>query len=570
MSFQMIGLRSGIFAVSACALFACASGPPASGPPGKNTATQGMVTRQDLEVVDCLLPGVVRSLGNTSYITQRRPIRTTSSDCHIRGGEYTAYDRADYKSALRVWMTAAEAGDADAQNNVGEIYERGLGGTPNFEAAVIWYQKAADQGYARALFNLGTLYEQGEGVPKDRLKALNLYRKAWGLPEDNVMYASAAQRENEQLRTELQKVITEKDQQLELLQKQLRQAEAGARKAAPHAPTPALPAPSGAGVGAGSAGGAGNGDSAKEVQALKSWIAKLEAERRESSGQLSGLAAATREPQTRAPAVALDPQAQGRLVKGMDFGRYYALIIGNQDYQVLEHLQTPRNDAERAGQILKEKYGFTVQVVEDANDVAMLRAINDLNKVLQPNDNLLIYYAGHGTRLKTTGSADVGYWLPINAERPPDDTFWVPNEQITAHLARLPARRVLVVADSCYAGLLSSDPGVNMFGTESQFSLDYVKYKLPKRTRLLLASGGDRPVLDTGGQGDSVFARAFLDVLGSNTGILSTPALFAQVQARVKAGAARNNFSQVPEFKAIKSAGHELGDFFFIPRGLGS
>jgi len=254
----------------------------------------------------------------------------------------------------------------------------------------------------------------------------------------------------------------------------------------------------------------------------------------------------------------------------MDFGRYYALIIGNQDYQVLEHLQTPRNDAERAGQILKEKYGFTVQVVEDANDVAMLRAINDLNKVLQPNDNLLIYYAGHGTRLKTTGSADVGYWLPINAERPPDDTFWVPNEQITAHLARLPARRVLVVADSCYAGLLSSDPGVNMFGTESQFSLDYVKYKLPKRTRLLLASGGDRPVLDTGGQGDSVFARAFLDVLGSNTGILSTPALFAQVQARVKAGAARNNFSQVPEFKAIKSAGHELGDFFFIPRGLGS
>jgi len=556
MSFQMIGLRSGIFAVSACALFACASGPPASGPPGKNTATQGMVTRQDLEVVDCLLPGVVRSLGNTSYITQRRPIRTTSSDCHIRGGEYTAYDRADYKSALRVWITAAEAGDADAQNNVGEIYERGLGGTPNFEAAVIWYQKAADQGYARALFNLGTLYEQGEGVPKDRLKALNLYRKAWGLPEDNVMYASAAQRENEQLRTELQKVITEKDQQLELLQKQLRQAEAAARKAA-------RPATDGAG-------GAGGGDSAKEVQALKTWIAKLEAERRESSGQLSGLAAATREPQTRAPAVALDPQAQGRLVKGMDFGRYYALIIGNQDYQVLEHLQTPRNDAERAGQILKEKYGFTVQVVEDANDVAMLRAINDLNKVLQPNDNLLIYYAGHGTRLKTTGSADVGYWLPINAERPPDDTFWVPNEQITAHLARLPARRVLVVADSCYAGLLSSDPGVNMFGTESQFSLDYVKYKLPKRTRLLLASGGDRPVLDTGGQGDSVFARAFLDVLGSNTGILSTPALFAQVQARVKAGAARNNFSQVPEFKAIKSAGHELGDFFFIPRGLGS
>lgn len=541
--------RAGTFAAAASLLYACASTPPAAAPgASKSTATQGMVTRQDLEVVDCLLPGVVRSIGNATYVTQRRPTRTTAADCHIRGGEYTAYDRSDYKSALRVWMAAAEAGDADAQNNVGEIYERGLGGTPNFEAAVIWYQKAADQGYARALFNLGTLYEQGQGVEKDRLKALNLYRKAWGLPEDNVMYTSAARHENEELRSQLQKVIAEKDQQLELLQKQLEQAEREARKRA--------------------AATTGNDDSAKEVQALRTWITKLEAERRASAGQLAGLAT-TREPQARTPAAALDPQAQGRLVKGMDFGRYYALIIGNQDYQVLEHLQTPRNDAERAAQVLKDKYGFTVQVIEDANDVAMLRALNDLNKVLQPNDNLLIYYAGHGTRLKTAG-IDAGYWLPINAERPPDDTFWVPNEQITAHLARLPARRVLVVADSCYSGLLSSDPGVNMFGTERQFSLDYVRYKLPKRTRLLLASGGDQPVLDTGGQGDSVFARAFLDVLGNNAGILSTPALFAQVQERVKTGAARNHFSQVPEFKAIKSAGHELGDFFFIPRGLGT
>src|SRR5262249_40364534 len=162
-------------------------------------------------------------------------------------------------------------------------------------------------------FNLGTLYEQGLGVEKDRLKALNLYRKAWGLPEDNVMYASAAQHENEKLRTELQKVIAEKDQQLELLQKQLKQAEAEARKKA--------------------AASTGAEDSGKEVQALKAWITKLEAEKRESSGQLAGIVTQTREPLARTPTVPLDPTAQGRLLKGMDFGRYYALIIGNQDYQ---------------------------------------------------------------------------------------------------------------------------------------------------------------------------------------------------------------------------------------------
>ena len=151
MAGNRIWSRGGVFSAAACLLCACASPPPALKP---SAATQGMVTRQDLEIVDCLLPGVVRSVGNTTYLTQRRPTRTTASECHIRGGEYTAYDRADSKSALRVWMAAAQGGDADAQNNVGEIYERGLGGAPDYVNAANWYRKAADQGYARAMINL--------------------------------------------------------------------------------------------------------------------------------------------------------------------------------------------------------------------------------------------------------------------------------------------------------------------------------------------------------------------------------------------------------------------------------
>ena len=128
--------------------------------------------------------------------------------------------------------------------------------------------------------------------------------------------------------------------------------------------------------------------------------ASSKTERRSGAGQLAALPT-TREPVSRDPVKALDPQAQARLVKGLEFGRYYALIIGNQNYQILESLQTPRSDAERMAQVLRDKYRFNVQMVADANDVAMLRALNDLNSVLQPNDNVLIYYAGHGTRLRT-------------------------------------------------------------------------------------------------------------------------------------------------------------------------
>lgn len=509
-------------------------------------ATKGMVKRSDLEIVDCLLPGQVRQLGNSSFLTQRRPIRTTVSECSVRGGEYVAYDRADLKSALRIWMQAAEGGDLEAQTNVGEIYERGMGVAPDYSAAATWYQKAADKGYSRAIFNLGTLYEQGLGVEKDGLKALNLYRQAWGVPEDSIIFASAAQKEQEALRKELEATIAERDSQLGLLQKQLKdlQDKLAQRPAQQQQAT--------------------NDDGTKEVEALKKWIAQLESERRKSTERLAGI------PRTRTPSgtmelVQVPPTADERTLAGMNFGRYYAIVIGNQNYQTIESLQTPKYDAERATRILADKYGFIVQMLEDANDVTMLKAINDLNAVLKPEDNVLIYYAGHGTRLQSA-KGENGYWLPVNAEAPPKDTYWVPNEQITGHLGRLSAKRVLVVADSCYAGLLSTDPSYLFLNDKVAYSRDYIKYKLPKRSRLLLSSGGDKPVLDEGSGGNSVFAGAFLDALETNTGIMSAPELFTRISKRVEVAAAKNKFVQKPEFKSIKGAGHEVGDFFFVPR----
>jgi hypothetical protein len=206
-------------------------------------------------------------------------------------------------------------------------------------------------------------------------------------------------------------------------------------------------------------------------------------------------------------------------------------------------------------------------VLKDANDVAMLKALNDLNDVLKADDNLVIYYAGHGIRLQSAVS-ETGYWLPVNSEPPPRDGFWLANEQITAHLARLPAKRILVVADSCYAGLLSTNPSYLFVDSKVGYTKEYVAYKLPKRSRLLISSGGDNPVLDTGGGTNSVFGRAFLDELEANLGLLPSPELFSRVSKRVQAAAAQNQFAQKPELKSIKDAGDEVGDFFFVPLAL--
>ncbi|RKZ43916.1 MAG: hypothetical protein DRQ58_12010, partial [Gammaproteobacteria bacterium] len=89
------------------------------------------VPAEKLLAVDCLLPPEIRQLGRQSvFATARRPIKTTALDCEFRGGEYVAYNRADFRTALNVWLERAKQGDPEAQTYLGEVYEKGLGLKP--------------------------------------------------------------------------------------------------------------------------------------------------------------------------------------------------------------------------------------------------------------------------------------------------------------------------------------------------------------------------------------------------------------------------------------------------------
>lgn len=180
-----------------------------------------------LEMVDCLLPGQVRKLGSSlTYLTPRRPTRSTETECEIRGGEYVAYDRANYKTALAVWLEAAKQGDPKAQNYVGEIYAKGMGTLPNYDLAAQWYQKAAAQGHEQAKINLGLLYEQGLGVQQDLVAALNLYRDATGVTGDDLQLSSEVERlkESDRKLQQMQQTVASQQQTVAQLQSRLSSA----------------------------------------------------------------------------------------------------------------------------------------------------------------------------------------------------------------------------------------------------------------------------------------------------------------------------------------------------------
>ena len=522
--------------VCVCCIAACQSTPANFAESGAdpNQSKQERHTAE-LQVVDCLLPGQVRFLGNRSYTTPRRPTLTTAADCKIRGGEFVAYDRADYKTALAVWLPSAESGDAEAQVNVGEIFERGLGGQPNYAAALHWYQLAAEQGSKRAKFNLGTMYEQGLGVDKNMVLALNWYREAWGLPADDITFRSVIDSEANKLKETLESKVEKQNRRIALLESQLK---ALAQDAS---------------------------GSKEEVGELNAMIAEMKTEKAQSQTRIEEVVR-LRQPGVIVGSTKLPSSAPDITLKDRNFGRYFALVIGNQNYQHLNNLETPLNDVDTISTMLEKHYGFAVKQLNDASNIEVMEAINNLNDIVGENDNLLIYYAGHGSRLQSSDSRDVGFWLPVNADPPPRDTFWISNEFVTRHIARLKAKRILVVADSCFAGMLSSAPGFLLLSkSNTEPDEEYLNYKFPRRSRLLLASGGDSPVLDSGGGENSVFARAFIDVLQNNNDLITGPEVFSRVKELVIRTASTMDFDQEPVYSAIKGAGHEIGDFFFVP-----
>ena len=86
-----------------------------------------------------------------------------------------ALKRAHYATALRSWLPIAEAGDPEAQANVGYMYEEGLGVTQQFDTAVSWYKKAAASGSMQANHNLGMMFAEGKGVPQSWVRSLRYF-----------------------------------------------------------------------------------------------------------------------------------------------------------------------------------------------------------------------------------------------------------------------------------------------------------------------------------------------------------------------------------------------------------
>jgi hypothetical protein len=236
--------------------------------------------------------------------------------------------------------------------------------------------------------------------------------------------------------------------------------------------------------------------------------------------------------------------------------RNHALVIGNNDYRYLPGLKTAVGDARDVARMLTSRYAFRAEdttLLINANRRAILGALEELRRRVQPDDRLLIYYAGHG---QIDAVTDEGFWQPVDAE-PGLQFTWIANDDVRRYLKGMPAKHVLVLADSCFSGTLTRSTGEHgAIGRERFFAaLD------AGVSRKVISSGGTEPVADAGSGGHSVFAYYFLKMLRENREpYLASFELFAKL-----ARAVTNNSSQKPQYGTVLEAGDEgAGDFTFI------
>lgn len=185
-----------------------------------------------------------------------------------------------------------------------------------------------------------------------------------------------------------------------------------------------------------------------------------------------------------------------------DFERNLAIVIGINDYRHnIPRLRTPGNDASRLADLLRETFGFEVEILVEGVTLQRLRRLleQDLPACyLSDNDRLLIYFAGHGIALKSDEANDSprGYLIPEDAN-PSDPTTFLPMTEFHEALSSLQCRHLLVILDCCFAGAIRwSTTRAIRYVPEEIFQERYRRYVENSAWQVLTSAAHDEEALD--------------------------------------------------------------------------
>lgn len=231
--------------------------------------------------------------------------------------------------------------------------------------------------------------------------------------------------------------------------------------------------------------------------------------------------------------------------------KYYAILIAEKDYEdaSIPDLENPIKDAHDLKDILEQQYTFSAANIDtlfNRSREDIMQAIVQRCNTLTENDNLVIFYAGHGTAEKDKFGDVDGYWIPVSARKGLTASY-ISADDINKALKRSNAKHILMIADACFSGAFTRS-----LLPDADKSIQK-QYKMVSRK--IMASGNLEPVPD-----NSKFLFYLKKSLQNNKQkYISAKDLFDGLYKAVI-----SNSDNLPQYAAIKNVGDEGGEFVFI------
>lgn len=217
-------------------------------------------------------------------------------------------------------------------------------------------------------------------------------------------------------------------------------------------------------------------------------------------------------------------------------GKQYALVVGTDNYTGgWKKLPNAVNDARAIRDELVQDYGFEVQLLENKPMDTIYKAIGEYYRTLQPDDQLILYFAGHGDM--ETEMLDDGFIVCADSKPRDGDitrNSYIQYIKLQKMINKIPARQILVMLDVCHGGTFNqkrSDPVKTIANRNvRQFLVDQSQFTCRK----FLSSVGTDEAFD-GKPGDhSPFANLLLQVLrargNTSNGIVTLTSIFSVLQ----------------------------------------
>lgn len=231
-------------------------------------------------------------------------------------------------------------------------------------------------------------------------------------------------------------------------------------------------------------------------------------------------------------------------------GKNYLLIIGIDAYRQWQPLSNAVKDAQDFADVLTRQYQFEKENIftlfnDQATEANIYQALRDMKRRLEPLDNLIVYYSGHGYY---DDEFDEGYWIPVNA-KPDDESNFISNANIVKRINALDTQHTLLIVDSCFSGSLV---------VQKRNAIPDERFK----SRRILASGRYETVSDGKEGENSPFSAGILTYLRKNTSPkLDTTSVIKYVKDFVFTQA-----KQHPVDGRIQNSADEGGEFVFYLR----